>query len=173
MLAVPHIVFGAALGEAVSDLPGAGAVAFGIGWASHYFLDSIPHWERMFGPKGSEFSTETPAREWPKPYLVHAFVDLGLALLILAYLIWRVPHGEIFYQNPVFWGALGGLAPDLIDNVPFWNKILGRLPVIKQLRFVHRYMHISEAAQSHIPKYMGLITQLGVFVFSLWILLSA
>lgn len=173
MLAVPHLIFGAALGQAVSELPGSGAIALGLGVLSHYFLDSIPHWERLVGPKGSEFQTETPLKEWPRSYLIQTVIDVVLAVLLLVYLLWRVPHGDAFWQSPVFWGAIGGLLPDVIDNTPFWNRTIAQWPVFKQQRFFHRYMHISEASQEHMPRYAGLLTQLAVFVLSAWLLLSS
>lgn len=172
MLTIPHIVFGAALGEAVADLPGAAGIAFGIGWASHYFLDSMPHWERLFGPKNDDFETDIPARQWPRGVFWSAVIDVVTAGLLLWYLIWRVPHGFNFWENPIFWGGLGAIFPDIIDNVPFWNKFIGKWPFFKQQRFVHHYMHISHEAQRQVPQYLGVVTQLIVFVFSLWILLS-
>lgn len=177
MLVVPHLLFGAALGEAVNGLPGASGLAFGLGIVSHLFLDSLPHWERLAGPKlapleGDNFSTETPVGQWPRTYLVAAIVDVLIAGLLLVYLMWRVPHGH-FYQNPVFWGALGGILPDLLDNVPFWNRAIGSWPVVKQLRYLHNYFHISNESQHHVPKYVGLITQLVIFLFSAWVILSS
>ncbi len=173
MLTVPHVVLGAALGQAVSEVPGAGLIAFGLGWASHYLLDSLPHWERLFGSRGPDFSTETPVKEWPRLYLIQAVIDVVLSALVIGYLIWRVPHGDNFLQNPVFWGAAGALFPDLLDNVPFWNRRLTNLPFFKQQRFLHQYFHISETSQLHLPKFAGLATQLIVFVFSMWLLLSS
>lgn len=173
MLTVPHVVLGAALGQAVSDVPGASLIAFGLGWGSHYLLDSLPHWERLFGSRGSDFSTETPTREWPRSYLVQAVIDVLIAALVVGYLVWRVPHGDHFWQNPVFWGALGAFFPDLIDSVPFWNRQLGRLPFFRQERFLHQYFHISDQSQQHLPKITGLLTQLVVFLLAMWLLLSS
>lgn len=173
MLSVPHVVLGAALGQAVSEVPGAGLIAFGLGWASHYLLDSLPHWERLVGAHGPDFDTKTPVREWPKSYLIQAVLDVVIAALLIGYLIWRVPHGDQFWQNPVFWGAIGAVFPDLLDNIPFWNRRLSNLPFFKQQRFLHYYFHITEASQQHLPKYTGLVTQVVVFIFSMWLLLSS
>lgn len=176
MLFVPHALFGGALGEAVSGLPGANGLAFGLGVVSHYFLDSLPHWERLVGPKlapaGEEgFSTETPFKQWPRSYVLGAIGDVVIGLLLILYMVWRLPHGQ-FYQNPVFWGAFGGVLPDMLDNVPFWNRAIGNVPGLKQLRFLHNYFHISNDSQHHVPKYVGLLTQIVVFLFSAWVILS-
>ncbi len=172
MLVVPHLIFGAALGQAVNDLPGATVLAFGLGVASHYFLDSLPHWERLVGYKGSDFDPARPASEWPRGYLIHATIDVILAALLLVYLMWRVPHGQ-FYQNPVFWGALGAVLPDLLDNVPFWSGKIANWPIFKQERYIHRYFHITDESQQHMPKYLGLVTQIAVFLFGAWIILMS
>lgn len=176
MLVVPHLLFGGALGEAVSGLPGANGLAFGLGIVSHLFLDSLPHWERLVGPKlaapgGEGFNTETPIKQWPRIYIVSAVADVVIAALLMVYINWRLPHGH-FYQNPVFWGGLGAVLPDLLDNVPFWNRAIANWPLVKQLRYLHSYFHISNESQHHMPKYLGLITQLVVFFFSAWVILS-
>ena len=179
MLEVPHVVLGAALGEAVVGLPGAPAIAFGMGLISHYFLDSLPHWERLFGPKFSpeeeseqSFSTETPVKQWPKFFVISAAIDLILALALIYYFNWRLPNGGHFYLNPVFWGCFGAILPDLLDNIPFWNRKISNWPIIKQQRYLHRYFHISGQSQNHMPKYLGLITQLVVFFLAAWFVLA-
>jgi len=149
-------------------------LAFGMGWISHYFLDSLPHWERLYKPQEDiDWNTQEPTRSWPRHIFVQAIIDVLLSTLFIAYLVWRVPHGDHFWQNPVFWGAFGGVFPDLLDNVPFWNGLIGRWPFFKQERFVHQYLHVSEAAQEHLPKYLGLLTQVAVFLFAMWLLLSS
>ena len=51
MTTTPHVLTGTAL---ASLLPTSSAymklVGFGFGFASHYVLDAIPHWERLYGP---------------------------------------------------------------------------------------------------------------------------
>src|SRR5579872_5534879 len=102
MLLTVHLAAGAAIGEAVSGLPGAPVIAFVLGWGSHYVLDSIPHWEKITGEKFPQMDTETPVRDWPKSSIISAVSDVIIALLLIIYLVWRDPHGAHFYNNPVF-----------------------------------------------------------------------
>jgi hypothetical protein len=74
MTTTPHILAGAAL---ASLLPTGSAsmklFGFALGFASHYVLDAVPHWERLYGP---HYNDELPppmaagldmslSRPWP------------------------------------------------------------------------------------------------------------
>ncbi len=171
MLTVPHMIAGAALGSLVGEIPSQNVFAFAVGWGSHYVLDAVPHWERLFGSKGSDFSTETPVSQWPKPFFYQAVGDVLLAVAVIAgILVWQ---GDLatFWQSPVFWGALGGFFPDLIDNLPFWNRIMGKIGWVQQERQFHKKYHVSDETQQRVPRYTGLLTQLIVMGVGLWILL--
>lgn len=170
MLTVPHMVAGAALGSLVGEVPGQNVFAFAVGWGSHYVLDAVPHWERLFGGKGSGFSTQTPIGQWPRSFLYQAVGDAVLALGLMALLLsWR---GELmtFWQSPVFWGAFGGFFPDLLDNTPVVNNILGKIGIVQKERKFHQDNHISVENQEKMPKYTGLVTQLIVVAIGLWLL---
>ncbi len=80
-----------AVGGALGAWTGSGVVAFALGVVSHLILDAVPHYE------------------------IEDFrVDLALTLAGFAALVgWG--HG----LTPVFWGALGGVIPDL--EILFWK----------------------------------------------------
>jgi hypothetical protein len=170
MLLVTHVAVGAALGEAVRGLPDAPLIAFVLGWISHYVLDALPHWEKLYGEKFPSFETQASVKKWPRASVISASIDVLLTVLFLAYFVWRDPNGP-FYVNPVFWGGLGAILPDLLTNTPFFSGIWGKWPFFKQERFIHKYFHISRDSQIHMPKYLGLITQLVIFVAAFWIIL--
>jgi hypothetical protein len=170
MLLVTHLAVGAAIGEAVHGLPGAPAIAFVLGVASHYVLDALPHWEKLSGEKFPDNDTSEPLKKWPRASIKSATIDGILAILFLVYFVWRQPHGA-FYVNPVFWGGIGGVLPDFLTNTPGLSKLWAKWPVFKEERYVHNYFHISHESQIHMPRYLGLITQIIAFVGAFCIIL--
>ncbi len=170
MLTIPHVLAGAAIGSLVGDIPGKLPIAFALGWASHYVLDAVPHWERLVGPRGSDFSTELPANQWPRSFFIQAATDVSIAIISL-FVIVHLTHPYIpWYQSAAFWGGIGGFFPDIIDNVPFWNRQLGRFSLIKKERQFHQSIHVTGETQERSSKYLGLLTQLTVMIGALWVL---
>lgn len=172
MLTVPHVLAGAALGSLVGDVPGAPIVAFGVGWASHYVLDSLPHWERLYRPHDRlSFETDTPARDWPRHLFVQAVIDVLVAGAIIYFLATNTSEASWWNTERIVWGAIGGAVPDLLGNVPFWNRILRRLPGFKQEYAFHSNIHIAPIVQKQVPKWLGLLTQIITVTVSLWVLM--
>jgi len=171
MLTVPHVLAGAAIGSLVGDIPGQLPIAFVLGWASHYVLDAVPHWERLYHPKDHpDWDTEEPTKNWPRPIFYQAAADVIIAVALLFIAVHTIHPHIPWYQSAVFWGGIGGFFPDIVDNVPFWNRQLGRLSLIKRERQFHQSIHVTDETQERSPKYLGLITQLLVIGGSLWIL---
>jgi hypothetical protein len=170
MLTVPHALTGAAIGALVKDATVAPLVAFSVGWVSHYVLDTIPHWERLYRPHDEiKFDTDQSARDWPK----HIFVQAVLDVLIATGLIMWIYQSRAEVGSVMLWGALGAVLPDLLDNVPFWNRTLRRLPFFSQEQKFHDSIHINEDTQRRVPKILGLLTQVAVVVISLFIIFAA
>jgi hypothetical protein len=84
MLLVTHLAVGAAIGEAVHGLPGAPAIAFVLGVASHYVLDALPHWEKLSGEKFPDNDTSEPLKKWPRASIKSATIDGISGLLCVA-----------------------------------------------------------------------------------------
>jgi hypothetical protein len=167
MITITHTLAGAAIGYAVRDVSYAPAIAFGLGWASHYALDTIPHWEGLIKPDiyGLDLTKNVP-----RIVIIQATLDVLLAAAIIISVL--IFNGELsaFWQSPIFWGALGGAFPDLVDNVPFWAAAVGRTPVLKSIRKFHGSVHIDAQIQKRMPKYVGLVTQLVVIGLALLVL---
>jgi len=172
MLAVPHVLIGAAIGAIVTDSPYDNLIAFGGGWLTHYPLDALPHWERIFGYQpGDEFNPKTDLRSWPKTIYIQAIIDVVIALAALIMIIYFLGYESPFWESSVFWGGIGGIFPDLVDNVPYWNRFTSQWPIFKSLNTLHQSTHISTTDQRNSPKYMGLLTQVIAIIIALWILL--
>jgi len=123
-----HIFVGAAIG---SYMPNAW-LAFIVGLIAHHLLDSIPHLD-----EGSYINIKAFQNRQLKPIIIVATeVILGtIGLIYIAGL-----NESVNWVN-IFWGALGGTAADLADNVPFWNRYLEKLPVFKQWFWLHDKLH--------------------------------
>ncbi|HUD20557.1 MAG TPA: hypothetical protein VMQ44_00610 [Candidatus Saccharimonadales bacterium] len=170
MLIIPHVLLGAALGSEVGNVPGQAAVAFGVGWASHYVLDALPHWERLYGRR-SNFKINS-GEKWPVHIWYQGLVDAVLAILILGMALYFRGSLTSFEISPIFWGAVGAMMPDLLDNMPFWNKYLHQFKIFQWHYKFHVFSHITEEQTEKFPEYVGLLTQLIIIGGSLWLLLK-
>jgi hypothetical protein len=90
-----------AVGGALGGWTGHGGTAFAVGVASHAVLDVVPHYD-----------------------IRDVRVDVGLLVAAVAAL-WVLGYGP----TPVFWGAAGGVLPDL-------EILLWRLGVLDKRRWV-------------------------------------
>ncbi len=157
MIATPHILIGGTVGLATNDP----LLAFLGGVLSHFVLDMIPHSEttqwRAFDKNGRVPSDPLRWEYW------FAFFDV----LIGATVVWSLARtGSTFW--PVIWGGLGGLMPDLIDNVPWWNKQLQDKKFFKQFHLLHDGIHFNLDRKWRI---YGLIPSVLVIVYSLlWLI---
>jgi hypothetical protein len=164
------MVAGAALGSLIGEVPGQNLFAFAVGVGSHYVLDAMPHWEEWFGKAIHGHRSDTELKDIPKSTIVSGILDFIVAVVLLVVYLRLSPEGQ-FYQNPIFWGALGGFFPDFLDNIPFLKELTKKIPGVKAERKFHETIHISEEARRKVPRYTGLITQFIVIGVGLWILL--
>jgi len=102
MIISAHLISGGVVGEAIGNP----LLAFLIGIIIHFLLDAVPHFDNVL-EKG----------RWTFKQVIFTSLDLLLALVLFFIL-----KPAISFSSPFWWGALGGLFPDLIHNVPFWRK---------------------------------------------------
>jgi hypothetical protein len=169
MLTIPHTIAGAAIGLLVTNLPHADLVAFSAGWASHYVLDSIPHWERLYDKDAIDFETDLRPELWPRSVYYQAIADVLIAVAIVFWLV-RF-HGQPYLTSPILWGAIGGFWPDFLDNMPYWNRFTEHWPIFKQIKQFHSWIHVTTAEQKRAGRYTGLISQIIIIGLGLWVLL--
>ncbi len=157
----------------VVDVPAAPLIAFGFGWASHYVLDAVPHWERLYLPRiESGFTTQLPVSKWPRHVVAQAFLDVLVAIGLLAVLIYKSDTEMFLINNPIFWGGIGGFFPDAIDNFPLWNNFFGRIFPFKYFQNFHQRIHISDQKNYTAPRYLGLITQIIVVAVGVYLIVN-
>lgn len=165
MLTTPHALAGAAIGSlfptSVLGCIGAFALAFG----SHFVLDSVPHWERLFATKNHTELAKKGYNVRDAGVYLQVVLD-GLVGLGAIYLASR--HlGTISWTNPVIWGGIGGILPDALDNVHPISRRLHHVGLFSNIEKLHKKFHINYEAQRRLPKYTGLMTQALVIVLSL------
>ena len=111
MLSFTHLFVGAAVG-ATTNQP---VLALGLGIISHHLLDALPHVD-------SFAKTEAEKEVFTTGKYIFAAVEGLAGVAFLTYIVAQTGGTLFDISSPVAWGALGGVTPDLFDNVPFWSK---------------------------------------------------
>jgi hypothetical protein len=171
MTTIPHILTGAAL---ASLLPTGSTsmklLGFGLGFASHYILDAMPHWERLYGV---HYNDELPSSyaKWPKHVTVQGITEtlIGCAMFFVI-LVFVVPGPD---KALVFLGGLGAVFPDLMDSVPWWSERTKRLPIWRYFTRFHDWAHLDYDLQRRLPSFLGLVSQIAVIIAALDVLLHS
>ena len=105
MLAVPHMLVGAAVGKTLKRPALALPVAFG----SHFLLDALPHLDThgLFGVAGGSVT---------RPEAAMAIPDFLFGAALVIWLAARLPN-----RRTILLSALAAILIDLVDNVPPWS----------------------------------------------------
>lgn len=170
MLTIAHMTAGAALGSIVPDSPVDNTFAFALGVGSHYVLDAIPHWENWFGKYIHGFPPNVKIKELPPIAIISGIFDLLGAVLLFWFFYYYFGTEAPVWESPMFWGALGGFFPDLLDSLPIIKDFFIKIPGVKFERHIHHSVHISEEARRRMPYYLGLLTQLFVVTLGICLL---
>ena len=130
MVLTSHAIVGAALASVIPKYPLAGFV---LGFASHFILDAIPHWDYQL--RSSRKYLKNRLNDdliiGPDFYLDLLKISLDLAVgFVLAFFIF----------GSFFWGMVGAVLPDLLQFVYF----KARKTPLKYLQRFHRFVHADE-----------------------------
>jgi|GEM_PF-5524720 len=166
MLITPHVLTAAALAKHSSSFTKNVLIIFFIGLLSHYALDAVPHWDVIVGRR--EY-LQTGIFYGSNTYL-QVVLDFALVALILGFLIKRKRFSPELVKL-VLIGALGGVTPDLLDVVPFWNDLTGQIPILAEQQTVHEHAHVKASFQNQLPSHTGVWTQIAVCILAVLALL--
>lgn len=112
MITTVHFIIGGAVGAATGNP----LTGFAAGFVSHMALDSIPHLDvPIDATRDAKDNIVFDRRIWTQ-----VAIDGVVGLAVVALLWGRLDQFSLL--SPFAWGTLGGVSPDLIDNMPFWNK---------------------------------------------------
>ena len=101
MLATVHALTGFAIGASLNNVP----ISFAVGFASHFILDAIPHYDTPV--KSTKPNIISPVQIWV--ILFDQLIMLGMTFFIVPYL-WPALLSSLI-------GALGAIAPDIISSM--------------------------------------------------------
>jgi hypothetical protein len=152
MMAVPHMLAGAAVGKGLRRPWLAWPVAF----LSHFLLDMVPHLDShgMFGVE----------RGGPTlPEAAMGITDFSIGVLLVTRLSWRLPERRV-----VMGGALLAILIDVIEHIPllgFWFATWGGT------RWLYEFHHSCQHNVSRGHYALGLGTQVVVMALALPVLL--
>jgi hypothetical protein len=135
MLVLPHVATGAALGALIGDP----FIVIPAAIASHFILDSIPHWQETMAPYHPTWKT----------YL-RIPIDIGLAVGLVLYTV----HLQPAAMPGILLGAIFASIPDL-------DVITIKLPKL-QRGIVKRYWDWHCKIQRETTSLWGVATQLSV-----------
>lgn len=153
MLLTPHALVGATIGASTDNI----YLIIILAIISHFVLDLLPHfdwatWHEHDKNKEGEFKLEL------KDYLLVTFD--GLLMLMLIYGIWTNHDKNVL----ILVGSLMAILVDLIDAVPFWNKIVRKYYLFNKLHNLHKKIQYQLKAKYW---YWGVVTQIIIIMIML------
>lgn len=148
MIVTAHVVAGGVAGELLENW----VLAFFAGIILHFLLDLIPHFDNPGNNK------------WNTAQIIFTSADFILAF-ILFFFVLKLPLNFSMLDMPLFWGAFGGFLPDLVDNVPFWNKRFRATKFGKRFHKFHDSLHVIKQP----GVFFGMVTQILIVFMSLWL----
>jgi len=147
MLLGAHLMAGAAAGEYINNP----YLAFAAGFILHFILDAVPHFD----------TTDDNKFTFRQIALISVDGIIGLLIFFVCYRQFSV-HKISFLA-----GALGGIVPDIIDNVPFWQKIIKNNKFGKKFHSFHAWVQSIKVAP--IP---GIAVQYLIIAITVLILIK-
>jgi membrane-bound metal-dependent hydrolase YbcI (DUF457 family) len=159
MILTGHLLVGGAIGVACAAFlpwPYSAILALGLGVVSHHLLDLLPHTDA--------------ATFWPHPRKVPVLACIVVALEVLlgfsvTGMLFIAQHKTIAFVS----GALGGILPDLFDEMPLWQERFRRNRVGRVWHQLHSRLHCASMAEWWRT---GLVIDALVVGAGLWFLLA-
>lgn len=162
MMLSTHAVAGAAVAELFPNHP---VLAFVVGFASHFVLDSLPHWDyKLRSARKNENPLETDM-ELGRDFIVDIgkiAVDnvVGFAAALAFAKFTHLPLSIAFI------GACGGVIPDALQFVYFKT----RSKLLEPLQRFHIW--IQEGRSLHIATWKGISLQAALVIVLLFVVRS-
>ena len=153
MLELPHAAVGAAIAAKIPNP----AIALPLAFASHFVLDTLPHWN-------PHFFTETQKLGSPsKKSTQFAMTEFTIATLVLTVIAFTAGQPSMGKVALIFAGGVAGMLPDLAKIPYFFFK--------KRAGYYKKYVLWERSIQNDTSMWPGILTQLGIFLAAiLWII---
>lgn len=150
MTLTAHVSVACAVGVATGDP----LLGFFGGFVSHHVLDGIPHSDA--GSLGANIGNLLK-----DDALKYVIVDILFACIIF-FLIWD----KFDFSSVIFFSALGGALPDIIDNSPFWSRYTRKIFPTNYYHKFHEKVHCTILSKRYF--WVGIVTQVVVILLSLY-----
>ncbi|OPZ95907.1 MAG: hypothetical protein BWY70_01890 [Bacteroidetes bacterium ADurb.Bin408] len=150
MTLTAHVCTACAIGVATGDP----LLGFLGGFLSHHVLDAIPHSDA--GSLGANVNNMLKSNS-----LKYVILDIVLAGIIF-FTIW----GRYSFNLVIFFSALGGALPDIIDNSPFWSKYTRKVFPTNYYHKFHETVHFTILNKRYF--WVGIATQALFIMLSLY-----
>jgi hypothetical protein len=147
MLFSTHAMVAGAVGKYLGNP----VLAFLLGIVLHLVLDSIPHYDTTDDGKLTK----------------RQLALVGFDIIVFILLVIFVVKPMFSLSNPFWWGAFGGVLPDLFDCVPFWNKSFRRTKFGKKFHRFHD--KIQSVKVGPVP---GILVQVLFLAVSIYFLIK-
>jgi len=165
MTLTTHAIVGAA---AASLFPASPVLAFAAGFASHFAIDSLPHWDYRLLSKqdnpGDKLSEDMKFGRMFVFDLLRIGSDAALGVLLAAFIF------SFWLFNLPLWfvvmGALAGILPDPLQFVYYKTRSKLLLPL---QRF---HIWVQKGKSIHPPFYIGLLYQVLLVAVILVVLVA-
>lgn len=146
MLLAVHSVSAGVAGEVIGNP----IFAFLLGFLLHFVLDAIPHFDT------------TDEGKFTKRQICLLAVDGAIGAAILIYLLIYSSHHLAFVA-----GVFGGLLPDLLDNIPWWEDRFRSSWFGKKFHQFHDYIQSVKLKPIFgiLVQYLIIIISICVFLF--------
>ena len=116
MLIIGHTAIGVGIGLLAPNP----AVAFVLGVVSHHLADWTPHFDPgSFYPE--DVRKSKAIHTWNQRDYIFVAIDMMLTIVMVALFI---PHLPAAKTTSIIAATFGALLPDILHNIPFWNKQL-------------------------------------------------
>ncbi len=158
MTLTTHAITGAAV---ASLLPANPLLSFAAGVASHYLLDTIPHWQYklLSETKGGSDMDADMRLGW---FFVIDLFRVGTDFLFGVLLVLIFFQPEFSIANNIWWGMIGGVLPDPLQFAYFKYR---HEPLISLYR-LHNWFHSNDNSLLNRP-ISGIIRQLIIVLIVL------
>jgi len=165
MILFSHAIVGGALGRFFPQNP---IAAFVIGFASHFVLDAIPHWQYSLGSMVNQedpFSLDqdmTLGKTFVRD-LVKIVIDCFAGFVALLFLFYF--HRPFMFTLDASWisvfaGAVGGVLPDALQFVYYKTKS----PILLPLQKFHMWVHTKKVLDDQ--PWIGIPFQTAIVLFA-------
>ena len=150
MTLTAHVAIGSAVGLATGNP----VAAFLFGWLFHHVADATAHSD--LGSVGAKIDNLLS----DKKNLKMVFADIVVAIIIFIIFTLKSDRNAL-----VFWGALGGMFPDLVDNSPLWSPIIRKYFPFNYFHLIHETVHFTITIKKYF--WLGILTQVVAVTASL------